>query len=67
MELKMKKRTIILLTALFSVAINIEAQQTVPASGGEAGGAGGSSSFTVGQTHCLKLKHSYLSIGRILK
>ncbi len=45
----MKKRTIILAIVLFVIVISTKAQETVPATGGEASGSGGSASYTVGQ------------------
>ncbi len=45
----MKKRTIILAMALFVAVISTKAQETVTTTGGEAGGSGGSASYTVGQ------------------
>jgi len=45
----MKKRTIILTMVLFVAVISTNAQETVSATGGEASGSGGSSSYTAGQ------------------
>ncbi len=45
----MKKRTITLAMVLFVVVISTKAQETVSSTGEDAGGSGGSVSYTVGQ------------------
>jgi len=44
----MKQKIIILICVI--AFVNVQAQQTIPASGGNANGSGGSASYTVGQT-----------------
>ena len=45
----MKQKKLILIAVLFSAVISTKAQEAIPATGGEAGGSGGSVSYTVGQ------------------
>lgn len=45
----MKKSTILLVFMLFLIIVSTKAQETIPATGGEASGGGGTSSYTIGQ------------------
>jgi len=47
--MNMKIKTLSLVILLFLGLSNLQAQEAIPASGGEAGGSGGSVSYTVGQ------------------
>ena len=44
-----RKPKLLIFTILFILATNLQAQEVIPATGGEANGSGGSVSYTVGQ------------------